>query len=559
MLNYLSYAIRTIFRWTSNLVRKLGKGPEYILFTLGGDYPMLPKPGGNPLWRLFRPAKTSLWELCEQLRWIAADHRVKGVVFVLRPLLLPLAKIDELRQAFTDLRSAGKRVVVWSYTYDTTSYYLATAADQILLLPGGLLAPIGLYRSYTYLADALAWVGIQADFIQVSPYKSAMDSWTRREMSEQVREMGNWLADSTYQELLAAVAEGREVDLKEARAILDQTPCTDLEAQEIGAVDALLGEEEIPSFLGEAGKAVNLEPWSSARRRLIRQPLKKPGRYLALMTIEGMILDGRSSEPPVEPPLPLPVVMEPRAGDISVVHTARQIMMDRRVAGVVLYVDSRGGSSTASESMRIALDKLAAMKPLVVVMGQVGASGGYWVSTPGKTILAQPNTITGSIGVLAGKIAQVGLLEKLMVHQETIRRGEHIGIFQPEAPFSPQERERMNTYIQRVYAMFLERVADSREIPLEEVEAIAGGRVYTGRQALENGLVDDMGGLAQAFAKARDLAGLDERAPVRFFTPGKGILPPAPQPAALWRYALDNLAAAQGRALCILPWVETNQ
>ncbi len=146
-----------------------------------------------------------------------------------------------------------------------------------------------------------------------------------------------------------------------------------------------------------------------------------------------------------------------------------------------------------------------------------------------------------------------------MVHQETIRRGEHIGIFQPEAPFSPQERERMNTYIQRVYAMFLERVADSREIPLEEVEAIAGGRVYTGRQALENGLVDDMGGLAQAFAKARDLAGLDERAPVRFFTPGKGILPPAPQPAALWRYALDNLAAAQGRALCILPWVETNQ
>lgn len=558
-MTYLSFAIRSLFRWAGNLVRKLGKGPEYILLTLEGDYPMVPNPGGSPFLRYLRPPKTSLLELGERAHAIAADPRVKGVVFVLRPLSMPMAKIDELRQAFADLRAAGKRVVVWSYTYDTTSYYLATAADQITLLPGGSLAPMGLYQSYVYLADALEWVGVKADFIQISPYKSAMDTFTRREMSEEVREMGNWLADATYQELVSAVSAGRRVELEKASGILDQTPCTDLDALEMGAVDALLGEEDLPQFLGDDGKAANLVPWASARRRLIRPPLKKPGRYLALMSIEGVILDGRSGGPPFESPIPLPLVMEPRAGDISVVHTIRQIMRDARVAGVVLYVDSRGGSATASESMRIALSKLAALKPLVVVMGSVAASGGYWVSTSGEAILAQPNTITASIGVLAGKISQAGLLRKLLVHHETIRRGEHIGIFQPEAPFSPQELERMQAYIQRVYGMFLERVAEGRGMTLEQLEPITGGRVYTGRQALENGLVDEMGGLAQAFAKARELAMLDERADVRFFSPGKGTLPPLPQPAALWHYALENLSTMRGRALCILPWVETRR
>jgi len=317
-----------------------------------------------------------------------------------------------------------------------------------------------------------------------------------------------------------------------------------------------LGEDDWPEYLKEGENRPRLATWEAARRRLLRRPLQKPGRYLALMSIEGLIVDGRSGSPPVEPPIPVPIVMDERAGDLSVVQTARQILADKRAAGVVLYVDSRGGSATASEMMRVALEKVAAQKPLVVVMGPVAASGGYWVSMPGKMILAQPNTITGSIGVISGKVADAGLMEKLLVHQDAISRGENIRMYLPEALFSETERAKVWEQIQRLYEMFLERVSASRAMETEAVGAIAGGRVWTGRQALENGLVDELGGLEQALARARALAGLDERAPVRLYKPPKHYLPPVVEPAAALKYALDGVKFMGGRVLCLCPWVE---
>jgi protease-4 len=556
MLTFLLFGIKSVFWWIGNRIRKMKKAPDYVVFTLEGDYPALPQVGGNPILRRFRPQKVSLFELEDQIRTIAGDARVKGVVLHLRPLSMPLAKIDVLRGFIATLKTAGKRVVAWSYTYDTPMYYLASAADEILLLPGGMLAPLGLYRQYTYLADVLEKVGVMADIIQISPYKSAADTFTRKEMSEEVRLMGNWLADTTFDGIIHAIAEGRKVDVQTATALVNQTPCTDLQAVEMGAVDGLLGDDELPGFLGGVSEPVRLVPWEAASKRLLRRLLKKPGKYIALMQIEGMIVDGRSGQPPVEPPIPIPVVMDERAGDMSVVNTVRQIQEDKRVAGAVLYVDSGGGSATASETMRIALEKLAAVKPLVVVMGPVAASGGYWVSTPGKIILAQPNTITGSIGVLSGKIADVGLLDKLFVHQEVISRGANVRIFEPEAPFSQAESARVWAYIQRVYDMFLERVADSREMDKQAVDAIGAGRVWTGRQGLENGLIDELGGLDLAFGKVRTLCGIDERADVRFFLPTKSYLPPVSDPASLLKYGLEGLKIMSGRAMCLCPWVE---
>jgi protease-4 len=419
-----------------------------------------------------------------------------------------------------------------------------------------MLAPLGLYRPYTYLGDALERVGVMADIIQISPYKSAADIFTRKEMSEEVRLMGNWLADTTFDEIIHAIAEGRKVDIQTAAALVNQTPCTDLQAVEMGAVDGLLGDDELPRFLGGVNEPIRLAAWDSIHKRLFRQPLKKPGKYIALMQIEGMIVDGRSGQPPVEPPIPVPIVMDERAGDMSVVNTVRQIQEDKRAAGAVVYVDSGGGSATASESMRIALAKLAAIKPLVVVMGPVAASGGYWVSTPGKIILAQPNTVTGSIGVLSGKVADVGLLDKLFVHQEAISRGANIRIFEPEAPFSKDEVAKVQEYIHRVYDLFLERVADSREMDKQEVDAIGAGRVWTGRQGLENGLVDELGGLDLAFEKVRGMSGIDQRSDVRFFLPSKSYLPPVSDPASLLKYGLEGLKIMSGRAMCLCPWVE---
>jgi protease IV len=556
MLSKFFYAIRYVFWWLGNQRRRLGKPPDFVVFNLEGEYPQLPQMGGNPLVRYFRPPKISLWEIAAQIRTVAADPRVKGVIFNLRPLEMSLAKLDVIRGWIAELKTAGKRVIVWSYTYDTGLLYLAAAADDVWFLPGGTINPLGLYRPYTFLAEALEFVGLQADFVQITPYKSAADMFSRTTMSDEVRAMGNWLADATFDELINAIAVGRGVELETVKSWIDESPYTDLQAKEIGLVDELCAEEDWAELLTDGTDLPRLATFDETHRKFFRRPLRKPGKYVALMSIEGMIMDGRSGSPPVDPPIPVPIVMDDRAGDLSVVQTARQILADKRAAGVVVYVDSRGGSVTASERMRVAIEKIAAQKPVVVVMGPVAASGGYWVATPAKTILAQPNTLTGSIGVIFGKIAQTGLLEKLFIRQETITRGENIGMYQPEAPFTDDERAKIWGHIQRVYEMFLERVSASRALETEAVDPIAGGRVWTGRQALENGLIDELGGLKAALDKARTLAELDENAGVRLFVPGKQYLTPVTDPAAGVKYAIDGVKFLGGQALCLLPWVE---
>jgi protease-4 len=556
MLTYVVFALRSLFHIIDNRVRNVLKAPDFVIFQLEGDYPELPQEGVNPIIRLFRPPKTSLLELSEQIRTVRGDPRIKGVIFYLRPLEMPLAKIDVLRNLIKELKISGKMVLVWSYTYDTTMYYLATAADRIALLPGGMFGPIGLYQRYLFLGDALKMAGIKAEFIQISPYKSTPDMFTREKMSEQVREMANWLTDSTYDGILEAISKGRNVDRDKAKEIVDHTPCTDLAALEIGAVDELVGEDELPELLGEQGEPAVLQPWESAQRRLVRTPLKIPGKYIALMSVEGLIIDGHSGQPPVEPPIPVPVVMDNRAGDLSVVQTTRQILKDPRAVGVIVYVNSRGGSVTASESMRNALNTLSAKKPMIVVMGPAAASGGYWVSTPARLIYAQSNSITGSIGVFAGKIVNAGLLQNLRVNLESIQRGEFSHIYESAEPFTEADRKIIQTYIQRVYDMFLERVSISRDMERDAVDSIGGGRVWTGRQALENGLIDFNGGINEAIEKMREIASLDPKAGVRYFTPQRGKLPPAAKTESILIYGFEGASLINNRVLCLSPWLE---
>jgi protease-4 len=558
-MKLLVYGIRLALRVIGNLFRKITRLPGYVVYTLEGDYPELPQTGVNPFIRLFRPPKVSLMEITRHMRIIANDPRVKGVVFHLRPLEMPFAKIDVLRGLFKELKESGKEVITWSYTYDTAMYYLATASNRITLLPGGMLAPMGLYQQYLYMGNALEKMGLKVDFIQITPFKSAADMFSRSEMSEDVREMANWLSDSVYEGILDAIMEGREVDRESARKIIDQTPCTDLDAIEIGAVDDLIGEDDLLDRLGKGDQPAQLIPWETAQKRLFQLPLEKPGKHIALMSIEGMIIDGRSSQPPLEPPIPVPIVMESRAGDLSIIQTIRQISQDRQAAGVVVYVNSRGGSATASESIRIALNKLAALKPMFIVMGPIAASGGYWVSTAGQSIFAQPNTITGSIGVLTGKIANFGLLSKLFINQENVQRGENRHIFEFSTPFTDRERALITGHIQRIYNLFLEHVSKSRDLDMESVDEIGGGRVWTGRQALENGLIDHHGGVTQAIDKMREITKLDEHTPIRFFIPGKQKLPPISDQVSILKYGIDGIRLVERRVMCLCPFFEVNR
>ncbi|HEY8530868.1 MAG TPA: signal peptide peptidase SppA [Limnochorda sp.] len=504
-MDYVSYGLKELWRRMGNLRRRLVRAPEFVLFLLEGAYPDLPPAGGR--WRRWMGgASVSLEELGRRLEQVAADGRVRGVVFQLGRLRLSAAQVEALRDEFRRLRQAGKRVVVWATEYETAEYWLACAADEILLQPGGTVGPLGLRQEYVFLAEALEALGLQGDFVQISPYKTASDKFTRTELSEEARAMAEWLAESYFRELLDAIREGRGLDEAGAQALVDSTPLTDEQARARGVVDGLLNAEELPAHLGRDGKPVSLLPWEAAARRLLRPPLPRPGRYVARIRIEGTIVDGWSRRPPVR--LPLPLVGDPQTGDLSIVQQARRVAEDRRAVALLLHVDSGGGSATASEAMASALAQVAARKPVVAVMGDVAASGGYYVTTPAHWVVARPGTLTGSIGVLAGKFVDRGFTRKLRTHRQAVTRGRNISLYQPDRPFSEEERGWVWSMIQRTYDLFCRRVASARKLAVEAVDRVGGGRVWTGRQALEHRLVDEMGGTRQALAKALELAGV---------------------------------------------------
>lgn len=524
----ISFPFRYLWWLISSVRRSLGKPPDHVIFVLENDLPVLPDPP-RPLWQRFtsRP-RLSVKELGDRFDAIGRDPRIKGVILHLRPVGMPMATLQDLRELVDKLRKSGKRVVAWAPFYSTGTYYLACACDEILLMPAGMVQPLGLASTGMFLRDGLAKFGIQADFVQISPYKSAADALTRSKMSDEVREQVTWLLDSQQKELLSAIAEGRLRDEKGAQELIDASPYGDDTALEMHVIDAVIPEEALAERLGQGSDApITIGSWERARAKLrTAAPTLGLGKYVAVLRIEGTIVDGRSGGLPVKPPIEIPLVGDDRAGDLTVVQAARQVASDKRAAAVVLYVNSRGGSATASEAMRQALDVIAARKPLVVAMGPVAGSGGYLVSTPGRWIVARPSALTGSIGVLTGKIVTRGLWSKLMFNRETIAFGRHVTIDSDEKLYTDQEREIVKGQIDYYYKLFLDAVGKARKMTPEEIHPIAAGRVWTGRQAFERKLVDELGGLDAAVRKARSLAGLGETAPVREVRPPKRMIPP---------------------------------
>jgi protease-4 len=280
---------------------------------------------------------------------------------------------------------------------------------------------------------------------------------------------------------------------------------------------------------------------------------------VAVLPLTGMIMQGESAGPPGGLPLPLPLLDEGRMGDLTVVRQARNLLRDEQAKAVVLWIDSGGGSAAASEAMAAALDELARDRPLVAYFNAVAASGGYYIATPARWIVAQPGTVTGSIGVVLAKAVTRGLFERLRANRIELTRGANAGLFSDGAPFTDAQRAIMRQGIEETYRLFVERVAASRGLTPEAVDAVGGGRVWTGQQALERGLVDELGDLRAAVAKARALAGLPENAPAYLVQgPGQPLGPQARQaadPAAGLRHAAAVFEAfTGGRALFLLPF-----
>jgi protease-4 len=526
---------------------------DYVQFTLPQSMPQIPEERNIIQQQIQGKPPLSLLGFERALDRIANDSRPRGVILNLRGMSMPFADLKSLRDIILRFRQRGKRVVCYSQDYNLPDYYVATAADEILLQPGGTLMTVGLMQQQVYLKDGLNAIGLEADSVQISPYKSAADQLTRSEPSAENKAMTEWLLDSLYETLIEGIAEGRGITEEAAHEFIDTSPYIDRNALEDGVIDGLVREEELEGHLD----VEHIVLWEKADAVLpLRRP-KPPGDYVAVLRVAGNIIQGESGQPPAD--IPIPLIGGERMGDLTVVRQVRNLMKDDSAKALVLYINSGGGSASASEAMASALNELAKTRPVVVYMGAVAASGGYYIATPADYIVAQPGTITGSIGVIAAKLINNEALRKLRFNPVTYKRGANAGIFSGQEPFNETERAKVQESIERIYEQFVQRVADARKMKPESVDEVGGGRVWTGKQALENGLVDELGGLHEAIMKARELAGLPADAAMRIIRkPGKPLpaqLADQVDPAATMRYWQENLAhMTNGSAQMLMPF-----
>lgn len=526
-----------------NYLRKRRKVASYLIYRLQGEYAELPEPQKPFYQRYLSPAKPSLFQVAHDLRMISEDPRVKGIILEFGPFHLPFSSLQSLRDLLVTVRNSNKEIICWAKTYNIDSLYLSAVAHQVLLQPGGSIEPLGLVRSYPFFKDALDQLGLAFQVLKVSPFKSAADIFTRNQMSPEVRKMANWLLDSTYQQYLAGLGK-RYGNPAQVEEMINQSPYTDEQSAKLELVDNLVNQEDIQRTL----RLKSVGTFSQSKRALLLPRQASGKKYIALIRIQGDIVDGWSQKPRFRPPLPIPFLYRERAGDATIVQQLRRAECDTNALAVVIYVNSGGGSATASEAIHSAVKKLASVKPTIVQMGPVAASGGYYIASAADHIFAQPATVTGSIGVVMGKFVDNGFLQKVPVKQEVIVRGDSALFYSFYRPFSEPELCKAKASLERTYQLFLQRVAEDRNIPYQRVVELAGGRVWTGKQAVDYHLVDELGGLTQAIAKAKELAKQGDLK-VKEVTEPKRSLAPLHQPAV---YLLDGIRRLnRAGVLCI--------
>ena len=536
-----------------NMQRQRYTAIDYIMIKVPTSFAPVPAERNFVQRQILGAPPMSLLEFVAALERIGNDPRPLGVILYFRGFSASTADLQTMRDAILRLRETGKRALSYAPGYHTLDYFVASACDEIVIAPSGLLETSGLFSQQVFIKEGLEAAGLQFDAVAISPYKGAADALTRSEPSPEGREQTNWLLDSVYDTIIDGIAATRKMKADAVKRMIDGAVHLSEDALEQGYVDAIMNEEALVKYLG-----VNkVTMWEEANQQLYLTVRDFSGRYVAVLYAGGMIVDGESATPPSDVPVPIPFVGGERMGDITVNQQVRNLMTDPGCGALVLYIDSGGGSASASESISSALREFAKSRPLVVYMGGVAASGGYYVATPAHWIVAQAGTVTGSIGVIMGKLVNTELLKKLRFNPVSYLRGDNADLIAGDSPFSDAQRELIRDSIEHKYEQFLTRVADSRERSVAEIDAIAGGRVWTGQQALEHGLIDEIGNLQTAIDKARELAKLPESAPsVLVRDKGKpvGVQLAEQNPAALAKYLVENITMLTDRAQYIMPF-----
>ena len=490
------------------------KIPAVRLLVLKGTYADYPSaPETDPLSLLLGGLQKSgsFFDLCEKLDQLAGDDEIQHVLFDLSSptLRLNLAQLSELARHIVKLREAGKRTFAWLENADTIHYAIASACDTVLMTDLGSLDLPSLSILTLHFRDAMELLGAKASFVRTGDFKGAVEPFTLSEMSDQLRVHYREMLLSMNDSLLDQIGAGRKINREQLRKIQSDRLFTPAAALQAKLVDAVVpfgtARENVARLLGR--EVTWVEPQKARPKQLSffelmakiiggaqERRVNKPA--VAVLHLDGQILDGDRE-------LPEMLAAEPT---VKVIH---EVEAEDDVRAVVARINSPGGSATASEAIRAALEKLAKKKPLVISMGNMAASGGYWISCVGRPVYAEPETLTGSIGVFALKLSFGPFLKKIGIKVESVKLDESAGAMAIDRGWTPTEQERMQDFVNDIYAKFLGLVAHSRKLTLEQVAPVAGGRVWSGAQALKLGLVDKLGGLDEALAAVAREAGLE--------------------------------------------------
>ena len=487
-----------------------GHRPSLLLELDLTESPAVPN-SDDPLARLRARGRHQLGPILRALHESAADRRVVGLIAKVGGAL-PWAAMQELRLGVLAFAASGKPTIAWAESFgegsgDMSAYVLATGFDQIWLQPGGGLGLLGVGVETTFVREALDHLGIEPQLEQRYEYKNAADRVMRSDFTPAHRMALDRLAESIFTEAVATIATARGMDPVHVRELVDTGPRTAQQARDVGLVDLLGYRDEayaaIRSRVGADAELLFADRWRPQRRPHLQARRKG---HVALVEVRGTIVSGRTRRGP----------MGRQVGSDSVGSALRAATNDEHVRALVLHVDSPGGSAVASDTIWREVCRVRdAGKPVVVSMGRAAASGGYYISCPADVIVALPATLTGSIGVFGGKMVVSELLDRLGLTTGKVSHGERSLMFSTRRGFSDEERERLVATIDAIYEDFVAKVARGRARTVAEIEGIARGRVWTGSDALDVGLVDELGGLRDAVRIARSRAGLSADAPVR--------------------------------------------
>jgi protease-4 len=439
--------------------------------------------------------------IVENLRKARRDPRISGVLLSPSGLQAPYwAKLQEIRDALVDFRKSGKPATAYLEYGGDREYFLATGCDRIFMVPSSPLDVSGLAMYELFLRGTLDKIGAYPDMYRIGDYKTAWNQLTQKGFTPAHREMDESLNSDMYDQMVRAIAEARKKAPSEVRRILDQGPFLPADALRAGLIDDVAYEDQIEDKLkaeGRATRRIDLDDYSRVSPSSVGIG---GGPRIAVLYISGTITSGRSGYDPTSGGV---------VGSETVIDSIRKIRGDSSVRAIVVRIDSPGGSSVASDviwrELVITRDRRSAT-PLVVSMSDLAASGGYYIAAAAPTIVAEPGTLTGSIGILGGKMVIGGTLGKLGLTADAVSQGRNAEMESPFRPFTPEQRAKFEEQLQAFYDQFVEKVAETRHMTPERVDALGQGRVWTGQQAKQLGLVDALGGLDRAIALAKESA-----------------------------------------------------